>query len=118
MDVDQSGIIDGQYGEGMTVTSAMKGLAATVRTMLDQIQAGTFSQYGGQIATLGLVSDNPDENYVQLPVETTQWGEGFELDDYLNLVAAMYTGDITVSSDITAEPAVSNCTVTYYGNIK
>ena len=27
VDVDQKGIIDGSYGEGMTVTSAMKGLA-------------------------------------------------------------------------------------------
>ena len=31
VDVDQAGTIDGLYGEGMTVTSAMKGLAATRR---------------------------------------------------------------------------------------
>ena len=31
VDVDQAGIIDGDYGEGMTVTSAMKGLAPTVK---------------------------------------------------------------------------------------
>ena len=31
VDVDQAGTIDGLYGEGMTVTSAMKGLAATLR---------------------------------------------------------------------------------------
>ena len=30
VDVDQSAIIDGGYGEGMTVTSAMKGLARCV----------------------------------------------------------------------------------------
>ena len=34
VDVDQAPTIDGLYGEGMTVTSAMKGLAATVNTEL------------------------------------------------------------------------------------
>ena len=34
VDVDQAGTIDGLYGEGMTVTSAMKGLAATVNAEL------------------------------------------------------------------------------------
>ena len=34
VDVDQAGIIDGGYGEGMTVTSAMKGLAPTVEHIL------------------------------------------------------------------------------------
>ena len=62
VDVDQAGIIDGDYGEGMTVTSAMKGLAPTVKHLLSEVVAGNFANYGGKIETLGLVSANPEEN--------------------------------------------------------
>ena len=64
VDVDQAGIINA-YGEGMTVTSAMKGLAATVNTLLTEIKAGNFANYGGKVETLGLVSGTDmDANYV------------------------------------------------------
>ena len=107
VDTDQSGIIDGGYGEGMTVTSAMKGLAATVNTMLAEVLAGNWDNYGGKIETLGLVGENPTENYVQIPMESTQWADGkFTQDDYKALVASMFKGDITVSNDTTAMPAV------------
>ena len=107
VDTDQSGIIDGGYGEGMTVTSAMKGLAATVNTMLAEVLAGNWDNYGGKIETLGLVGENPTENYVQIPMESTQWADGkFTQDDYKALVASMFKGDITVSNDISAMPAV------------
>ena len=118
VDVDQAGIIDGGYGEGMTVTSAMKGLAPTVEHILTEIAAGNFANYGGKIETLGLVSgDDPTANYVQIPMETTQWGDGFTQDDYKTLVKAMFDGTVTVSNDITAMPAVT-ITVNEYGNIK
>ena len=107
VDTDQSGIIDGGYGEGMTVTSAMKGLAATVNTMLAEVLAGNWDNYGGKIETLGLVGEKPTENYVQIPMESTQWADGkFTQDDYKALVASMFKGDITVSNDISAMPAV------------
>ena len=107
VDTDQSGIIDGGYGEGMTVTSAMKGLAATVNTMLTEVFAGNWDNYGGKIETLGLVGENPTDNYVQIPIESTQWADGkFTQDDYKALVASMFKGDITVSNDTTAMPAV------------
>ena len=107
VDVDQAGIIDGGYGEGMTVTSAMKGLAATVNTMLTEVFAGNWDKYGGKIETLGLVGENPTDNYVQIPMESTQWADGkFTQDDYKALVASMFKGDITVSNDTTAMPAV------------
>ena len=34
-------------------------LAATVNTLLTEIKAGNFANYGGKIDTLGLVSANP-----------------------------------------------------------
>ena len=102
VDVDQAGIIDGQYGEGMTVTSAMKGLAATVKTVLASVVDGTFA--GGKIDTLGLVSDVPAENYVQI-AGSTQFCDTFTQADYEALVKAMHAGTITVSNDITVAAA-------------
>ena len=117
VDVDQSANID-TYGEGMCVTSAMKGLAETVQHMLSEVVAGNFANYGGKIETLGLVNgDDPTANYVQLPMETTQWGDGFTQDDYKALVKAMYDGEVTVSNDISAMPATT-ITVNFAGNIK
>ena len=119
VDVDQAGIIDGAYGDGMTVTSAMKGLAPTVKHLLSEVVAGNFANYGGKIDTLGLVSANPEENYVQIPTASTQFEDGkFTQADYEALVAAMFAGDVTVSNDITAMPAVTNVTVEDFGNLK
>ena len=116
VDVDQAGIIDA-YGEGMTVTSAMKGLAATVNTLLTVIKAGNFANYGGKVETLGLVSGTDlDANYVGIPA-STQYAEGFTAEDYAALVAKMFAGDITVSNATEVEPEVA-LTVTYYGNVK
>ena len=116
VDTDQAPVID-QAQEGLTVTSAMKGLAETVTTLLTEIKAGNWSNYVGKIDTLGLVSENPEENYVQLPLESTQWADGFTEDDYRALVKDMFDGKITVSNDITAMPETA-VTVTDYGSIK
>ena len=119
VDVDQAATIDGMYGEGMTVTSAMKGLAATVDTLLGEILAGNWANYGGQIQNLGLVGEDPELNYVQIPMESTQWSDSFTKEDYAALVAAMVAGDVEVSNDITALPAVgSHVTLNDQGQIK
>ena len=114
VDSDQSGII----GEDITVTSAMKGLAPTVKTALDAIKDGNWeSDYAGKIDNLGLVSENPEDNYVQLPMDTTQWDDNFTVDDYKDLVSNLYNGEITVSNDITALPE-TEIAVNDYGSIK
>ena len=103
VDVDQAAIIDGTYGEGLTVTSAMKGLyPTTVDTLTDVVLNGNWANYGGKIATLGLVSADPEANYVQIPMGTTQFAEGFTAEDYKALVAAMFDGTIVVSNAIDA----------------
>ena len=118
VDVDQAANIDGQYGEGMTVTSAMKGLAPTVQTVLTAIKDGNWSEYVGKIQTLGLVSGTtPSENYVQLPEGSTQWSDSFTQEDYVALVKGLYDGTIKVSNDTTAMPQVS-ITVDDAGSIK
>lgn len=116
VDTDQSAIIN-KTAADLTVTSAMKGLAATVKTVLTDIKADKWDNYTGKIDTLGLVSENPEENYVQLPIETTQWSDGFTEDDYKALVKDMFEGKIKVSNDITALPK-TKIKVTDYGSIK
>ena len=120
VDVDQKGIIDGLYGEGMTVTSAMKGLyPATYDTLKDVVLNGNWENYAGKIATLGLVSgEDPTANYVQIPFESTQWSDKFTQDDYKALVAKMFDGTIKVDNGIGAMPAVTNVKVNDQGNLK
>ena len=116
VDVDQAAIIDGTYGEGLTVTSAMKGLAATVDTLLAETVAGNFANYGGKVESLGLVGTEPAANYVQL-AGSTQFGEGFTEEDYAALVAAMFNGEVTVSDAIDAMPETT-ITVNDLGTVK
>ncbi len=101
VDVDQAAIIDA-YGEGMTRDLRHEGSGRHRQAHAGRGRGnGNFANYGGQVETLGLVSgDDPTANYVQLPMETTQWGDGFTQDDYKALVKAMYDGDVTVSNDI------------------
>jgi len=115
VDVDQKGTIDGKYGDGITVTSAMKGLGATVFAELTAVKEDKF--VGGKVENLGLVGDDPEANFVQI-APSTQFADGFTQDDYKALVAKMYSGEITVSNAIDAEPAVTTITVDYQSNIK
>ena len=135
VDVDQAAVIANYAaGEGadaatvegykaLTVTSAMKGLyPATFDTLTDVIVNGNWEKYSGKIDTLGLVSaDDPAANYVQIPMESTQWADGkFTQDEYKALVKAMFDGTLTVSNDITkaAKDFATVITVDDQGNIK
>ena len=95
----------------------MKGLAPTVKNVLQAISEDKWEDYAGKIDNLGLISENPEENYVQLPMETTQWDDAFTVDDYKELVKKLYDGEIEVSSDITAFPE-TEIAVEDYGSIK
>ena len=135
VDVDQAGVIATYAaGEGadqatidgykaLTVTSAMKGLyPATYDTLTDVIVNGNWANYVGKIDNLGLVSaDDPTLNYVQIPMESTQWADGaFTQDDYKALVKAMFDGTLTVSNDVTkaAKDFATVITVDEQGQIK
>ena len=132
VDVDQAAII-AAYAAGenataeeiakwndLTVTSAMKGLApTTIDTLTDVVINGKWADYATKIDTLGLVSgDDPSLNYVQIPTTTLFEDGKFTEADYKAMVKAMFEGTIKVSNDIAKEPAVTNVTVEYLGNIK
>ena len=118
VDTDQAPVIDGLYGEGLTVTSALKGLAPTVKTVLSAIVLeDNWAAYAGKIESLGLVSADPEANYVQLPMGSTQWSDTFTQEDYKALVTGMFDGTIAVSGDI-AEFPVTEVAVEQHPAIK
>lgn len=90
----------------MTITSAMKGLGATVRAMLDSIIFDdTWEEHVGLIENLGLVSGtDPSLNYVGLPEESTQWNENFTVEDYREMVRQIYEGELVIDSSIDQMP--------------
>ena len=118
VDTDQSPIIDKGYGKGITVTSAMKGLYPATYDTLTDIIAGKWDNYKGKIVSLGLVNgEDPTKNYVQLPMDTTQFGDTFTKEDYTALVKNMFEGKVTVSDDTTVFPTVTNSNVSDQGRI-
>ena len=117
VDTDQSFILDAAYGAGITITSAMKGLAATTKTMLTEtILNNNWATIGGTYLTLGLVSTDPAENYVGIPT-TTLWSDSFTEDNYKAIVASMLDGTLTVSNAVDAMPA-TEITVNDLGTVK
>lgn len=121
VDVDQAPIIDANYGAGMTVTSAIKGLAASTKATLKTIiEDGKWDTLVGKVANLGLVSSTDlDANFVGIPTGAgTQWSDSFTKKDCQDLVAKILAGTIKVSSDIENAPVTTNVNVNYLGNIK
>ena len=114
VDVDQAPIIDGAYGKGITVTSAMKGLYASTQAALKTIaEDNNWASLAGKSANLGLVSKDPELNYVGIPTGAgTQFSDKFTLDNYKALVADLLAGNIKVDNSIDVAPAAMGKTVT------
>ncbi|MBQ7243700.1 MAG: BMP family ABC transporter substrate-binding protein [Bacilli bacterium] len=117
VDSDQSFVIDRDYGEGICITSAMKGIKQTVIAKLDELYYEHIWQNG--ISFLGLVSsEHPELNYVQLPTETWRM-KNFTIEDYKVLVGDIMSGKKTILDDTQEVPPVSEFTkVSYRGSIK
>ena len=117
VDTDQSYVINKKYGAGLCITSAMKGLAPTVNTILTDIFAGKWENYAGKINKLGMVSGTDASlNYVQLPTDT--WSmKNFTKEDYATLVGKIFDGTIKIS-DATDKMPATTIKVTTQDNIK
>lgn len=115
VDSDQSYVIN-KYEAGMCVTSAMKGLAPTVNTVLQAIKDGNWKKYSGTVSNMGMVSGTDASlNYVQLPTDT--WSmKNFTKEDYATLVKKIFDGTITISDAIDKMPTTT-ITVTTQANI-
>lgn len=116
VDVDQSHSIN-SYKDGLCLTSATKGLGATVKHLMNEIKAGNWDSYSGKIENLGLISsENPEDNYVQLPLNT--WSlKKFTIDDYKALLKRIIDGEIQISNKTEKMPELK-IKVNKYPNIK
>lgn len=115
VDSDQSYVIN-KYEDGMCVTSAMKGLAPTVKTVLQAIKDGNWKKYSGTVSNMGMVSGTDASlNYVQLPTDTWSMTK-FTKADYADLVRKIFDGTITIS-DATDEMPATTIKVTMQDNI-
>ena len=112
VDVDQSANIDTD-GEGMCVTSAMKGLGAAVKNGLDTVNAGDWSTIAGTNGNFGL----EEGDYVGLPTDEASWNfSTFTMDEYNTVLEKIRNGEIKVdnnSDDATKPTTSSNITVDY-----
>ena len=119
VDSDQSyainGTGEGKYGEDVCITSAMKGLQPTVKTILSDLKAGKWNNYAGKVNNMGLVSGTDASlNYVQLPTAT--WSmKNFKVADYNTLVGKLFdkAEGFVVSGDTKAMPTVEITVNTY-----
>ena len=87
VDVDQSSQSD------TVITSAMKGLSASVQWACGKVYDGSFDEIGGTFVTLGA-----KDNAVGLPTATwslTKW----TVDDYNAMLAKMADGSLVVAND-------------------
>ena len=99
VDVDQSSESD------TVITSAMKGLAASVQWACAKVYDGSFAEMGGTCATLGA-----KDNAVGLPTATwslTQW----TVDEYNAMLAAMADGSLVVDADYANLARTDNLTL-------
>ena len=116
VDTDQSYIINGKYGAGLCITSAMKGLAPTVKTVLQAIKDGNWKKYSGTVSNMGMVSGTDASlNYVQLPTDTWSMTK-FTKADYATLVGQIFDGTIKIS-DATDKMPATTIKVTTQDNI-
>lgn len=115
VDSDQSYVINKDYPD-MCITSAMKGLAPTVNTILQAIKDGNWKNYYGTVSNMGMVSGTDASlNYVQLPTETWSMTK-FTKEDYATLVGKIFDGTITIS-DATDKMPATTIKVTTQDNI-
>ena len=99
VDVDQSSESD------TVITSAMKGLAASVQWACAKVYDGSFAEMGGTCATLGA-----KDNAVGLPTATwslTQW----TVDEYNAMLAAMADGSLVVDAEYANLASTDNLTL-------
>ena len=99
VDVDQSSESD------TVITSAMKGLSASVQWACGKVYDGSFDEIGGTFVTLGA-----KDNAVGLPTATwslTQW----TVDEYNAMLAAMADGSLVVDADYANLASTDNLTL-------
>lgn len=116
VDVDQSIIMDKDYGKGICLTSAMKGIAATCKMSLELMSQGVWEE--GSFARLGLISSTDlESNYVGLPIDT--WSmNNFTIDEYKVVVDEIINGTRAIDPSTDKVPSYEHVNIRLLGNIK
>lgn len=110
VDVDQYSVGEGN-AYNPVLTSAMKGLTATVVDKLDAFYTGNWDSIGGQIQNLGLA----DGDYLGLPTDGASWAfKTYTQDEYNAQLTGIKDGSIVISNDTENQPAVSDKTTVNY----
>lgn len=110
VDVDQYSVGEGN-AYNPVLTSAMKGLTATVVDKLDAFYTGNWDSIGGQIQNLGLA----DGDYLGLPTDGDSWAfKTYTQDEYNAQLAGIKDGSIVISNDTENQPTVSDKTTVNY----
>ena len=105
VDVDQS------YIDDCIITSAMKQLQNVTETVLEALNNGEWTTYGGKISNFSLA----EGDYVGLPTAEDSWKlTTFTVEEYNTLKQAIIDGTIVISNDTEAEPAVAETTTVNY----
>ena len=100
--------VDQYYVSELIITSAMKQLKNVTMTVLDALNNGEFATYGGKVSNFSL----SEGEYVGLPTAEGSWRlNTYTVAEYEALKAAIIAGEISISNDVEALPAVSANTV-------
>ncbi len=103
VDVDQYSVGEGN-DYNPVLTSAMKGLTATVVDKLEGCFTGQWDSFGGQVENLGLA----DGDYLGLPTDGASWAfKTFTQDEYEEVLTGIKDGSIVISNDTDNQPEVS-----------
>lgn len=110
VDVDQISVGAGEEYNPV-LTSAMKGLRATVTDKLVAYFTGNWDSIGGKIDNLGL----KDGDYIGLPTSEQSWAfKKFTQDEYQTVLSGIKDGSISISNDTENKPAVGSHTTVDY----
>ena len=99
------------------LTSATKGLRASVQSALELFYADKWSEIGGKTANLGLASNFGSleaRDYVGIPTVSSSWKfASYQVATHEALVAQIGAGQVTISGDVSAAPTLTATTVNY-----
>ena len=112
VDVDQHyvGEDTSKYPYNPFVTSAMKGLKASVVSTLEDLESGNWAAHSAKCESKSLA----DGDYIGLPTADASWCfKTFTVAEYETVLAGIKDGSIAISNDTTVQPTVTNSTVNY-----
>lgn len=111
VDVDQHSVAaDKNLSYDPVLTSAMKGLSATVVDKLGYAFSGKWDTIGGKVENLSLA----EGDYLGLPTAESSWVfKTFTVEEYNKVLADLKSGKIVVDNNTETAPALSNTTVEF-----